>query len=278
MTVKKKATKQRGPSLQAEKAALAQWSAQAKLASDISLILIEPNPLLREGVTRLLDSTRFDVVASFPTFEAIPASLEHSPDLILIGGASTALVTSILKNCAERYPTARRVVLNNWCQEHPMLLLDAGAHACLRSDTTIDVLVILLTLVMLDISIICRPTMPVADEQSLLSLRDDHGAEIPTSAGPDLDHPAHRLSTKEIAILQCLVHGDSNKLIARKIQISESTVKVHIKAILRKIRAANRTQAAIWAMTNLMHIQSDSESPPSQSIARLYHFAKVNPA
>jgi two-component system nitrate/nitrite response regulator NarL len=266
MIIKKKAKKQRGPSVQAEKAALAQWSAQAKLASDISLILIEPNPLLREGVTRLLDSTRFDVVASFPTFEAIPASLERSPDLILIGGASTALVTNILKNCAERYPTARRVVLSNWSLEQPLLLLDAGAHACLGSDTTIDVLVILLTLVMLDTSIICRPTMPVADEQSLLGPQDDHDAEIPTSVGPDLDHPAHRLSKREIATLQCLLHGASNKLIARKIQISEATVKVHIKAILRKIRAANRTQAAIWAMTNLMHIQSDSESPPSRAV------------
>jgi two-component system nitrate/nitrite response regulator NarL len=51
--------------------------------------------------------------------------------------------------------------------------------------------------------------------------------------------------------VECLVHGDSNKGIARKLQIAEATVKVHIKAILRKIRAANRTQVAIWAMTYL---------------------------
>jgi Bacterial regulatory proteins, luxR family len=45
--------------------------------------------------------------------------------------------------------------------------------------------------------------------------------------------------------------GASNKIIARKLVITESTVKVHMKAILRKLRLQNRTQAAIWARTNL---------------------------
>ena len=47
------------------------------------------------------------------------------------------------------------------------------------------------------------------------------------------------------------MEGDSNKLIARKFDITEATVKVHVKAILRKIRAKNRTQAAIWAASHL---------------------------
>jgi two-component system nitrate/nitrite response regulator NarL len=45
--------------------------------------------------------------------------------------------------------------------------------------------------------------------------------------------------------------GDSNKIIARKFDITEATVKVHVKAILRKIQAKNRTQAAIWAASHL---------------------------
>ena len=52
------------------------------------------------------------------------------------------------------------------------------------------------------------------------------------------------------SILRCLIEGDSNKCIARKIEIAEATVKVHVKAILRKIRVQNRTQAAIWGMNN----------------------------
>ena len=47
-----------------------------------------------------------------------------------------------------------------------------------------------------------------------------------------------------------LIEGDTNKCIARKMDITEATVKVHVKAILRKIRVQNRTQAAIWAMNN----------------------------
>jgi two-component system nitrate/nitrite response regulator NarL len=61
---------------------------------------------------------------------------------------------------------------------------------------------------------------------------------------------APHLSPREQSILRCLIEGDSNKRIARKIDIAESTVKVHVKAILRKIRVQNRTQAAIWAMNN----------------------------
>jgi two-component system nitrate/nitrite response regulator NarL len=60
-----------------------------------------------------------------------------------------------------------------------------------------------------------------------------------------------KLSTREAEILHCLTEGAPNKIIARKLDVAEATVKVHIKAILRKIGAANRTQAAMWAATNL---------------------------
>jgi two-component system nitrate/nitrite response regulator NarL len=59
-----------------------------------------------------------------------------------------------------------------------------------------------------------------------------------------------RLSEREAQILDGLVKGHANKVIARTFDISEATVKVHIKSILRKIRVANRTQAAIWALEN----------------------------
>ena len=56
---------------------------------------------------------------------------------------------------------------------------------------------------------------------------------------------------RELVILRTLTEGASNKIIARKLVITESTVKVHMKAILRKLRLQNRTQAAIWARTHL---------------------------
>jgi two-component system nitrate/nitrite response regulator NarL len=59
---------------------------------------------------------------------------------------------------------------------------------------------------------------------------------------------AHGLSERELGILECLASGEANKVIARKLGISEATVKIHIKAILRKLHVVNRTQAAIWVV------------------------------
>lgn len=56
------------------------------------------------------------------------------------------------------------------------------------------------------------------------------------------------LSEREAQILHGLIQGHANKVIARTCDITEATVKVHMKSILRKIRVANRTQAAIWAL------------------------------
>jgi DNA-binding NarL/FixJ family response regulator len=55
---------------------------------------------------------------------------------------------------------------------------------------------------------------------------------------------------RQAMILKSLVNGDSNKTVARKLQIAEETVKVHMKRLLRRIGVKNRTQAAIWALNN----------------------------
>jgi two-component system nitrate/nitrite response regulator NarL len=62
-----------------------------------------------------------------------------------------------------------------------------------------------------------------------------------------VDHPP-RLSERETQIIDGLVKGHPNKMIARKCGIAEATVKAHVKSILRKIQATNRTQAAVWAL------------------------------
>ncbi len=59
------------------------------------------------------------------------------------------------------------------------------------------------------------------------------------------------LSNREAEILHCLMQGAPNKIIARQLDVAEATVKVHVKAILRKIQVANRTQAAMWAVEHL---------------------------
>jgi two-component system, NarL family, nitrate/nitrite response regulator NarL len=67
-----------------------------------------------------------------------------------------------------------------------------------------------------------------------------------------------RLSDREAQILHFLTKGASNKLIARDLVVAEATIKVHIKAILRKVRVANRTQAAMWAQQHLNRVANDA--------------------
>ena len=73
------------------------------------------------------------------------------------------------------------------------------------------------------------------------------------------------LSRRETLILRMLMQGASNKVIALKMVITESTVKVHMKAILRKLRLQNRTQAAIWARNHVN--ESDWTHQPTTASA-----------
>ena len=81
----------------------------------------------------------------------------------------------------------------------------------------------------------------------------DTGVTLPSYSAKVLttaDGGDVHFSPQERRILRYLVEGRANKFIAREMRISDATVKVHVKAILRKIRVCNRTQAAIWAMNN----------------------------
>jgi DNA-binding NarL/FixJ family response regulator len=70
------------------------------------------------------------------------------------------------------------------------------------------------------------------------------GADQETLALEIANKPCN-LTPRQIAVLECLCHGDSNKLIARRLSVSETTVKLHVRQIMRKLGAANRTQAAV---------------------------------
>jgi len=219
--------------------------------SSVSIIVIESNSLLRDGLTRILDSTRFQILASCSSFEAIPSSLERSPNLILIGANHATFDIGVLKNCSERFPSARRVVLGDFRENYGMMIIEAGAHACLGINISTEALLTSLNLVASGVCLVCQADSLLAGRDSERKCQNGHAVEITMSGQCGSDEIAYRLSMREIAVLECLVHGDANKAIARKFDIAEATVKVHIKAILRKIRAANRTQAAIWAVSHL---------------------------
>jgi DNA-binding NarL/FixJ family response regulator len=87
---------------------------------------------------------------------------------------------------------------------------------------------------------------PVADAA------DEHHGNGAGKDEPDKKgcSPLALLSCRERSIIAHLMEGHSNKMIARDLRIAEATVKAHVKNILNKIGATNRTQAAMWGQTN----------------------------
>nr|WP_245842989.1 response regulator transcription factor [Sphingomonas laterariae] len=79
-----------------------------------------------------------------------------------------------------------------------------------------------------------------------------------------------RLSPRELDVLCCLLAGHSNKMIGRRLGVCEATVKVHVKAILRKLNVHNRTQAAIWASSRgLAGPDAEEDGPASAEWERI---------
>lgn len=76
---------------------------------------------------------------------------------------------------------------------------------------------------------------------------DESGAPAPAPQEPPPSDPIHSLSPREREILRLIARGDSNKHIARALDIAETTVKIHVQHILRKLELSNRVHAAVYA-------------------------------
>jgi two-component system nitrate/nitrite response regulator NarL len=120
------------------------------------------------------------------------------------------------------------------------LALQAGADACLNKNMSSESLQQALSLVML--GEVVYPTHVA----SLLIANVNTDRPSPPRPLP----ASNDLSRREVQILRCLLAGQSNKAIARNLSITESTVKMHFKNVMRKVNAQNRTQAAVWAIQN----------------------------
>ena len=213
-------------------------------------LVVEPKPLLREGLVRILRSARFPIVNSAVSLdETIMETLaQHESLLLVIGsGVDPHSATKQIELFKKGQRTGRVVVLaDHYDASDVISAFRTGASAYLVKVTPIA-LIKSLELVMLGETI-----MPGDILRSILDRRHEATPkEIIVNeaalAEVALDHAPH-LSVQEKRILGFLVEGYSNKVIAHRIDIAETTVKAHIKAILRKVRVQNRTQAAVWAM------------------------------
>ncbi len=120
----------------------------------------------------------------------------------------------------------------------------AGADGYLVRDIGSDALLASIDLILLGEKIMPTPLANLLSHDSCGPVAEAQ----PVSCSLASISITEDVSGRELEILSCLVNGDSNKRIANKLGIAEATVKVHLKSILRKIHAANRTQAAIWAV------------------------------
>ncbi len=234
----------------------------------IETALVEPNSLFREGMEHILARTRMQVVVRADAIASLLASSpgRKAPRLAILGtaGADATSVASVLE-LKRMYPECRVVCLIEGDQSDASIdFLKSGAGGVLLRSISADAFVRSLELVMLGEHVLPATALSAAcsseSRQPMASHRPP--VEVAPPSKPDLGTSDYNLSPRELAILQCLVQGESNKVIAHHLDIAEATVKVHVKAILRKIHAQNRTQAAIWALHHFNERDAASLAEP----------------
>ncbi|WP_456726792.1 LuxR C-terminal-related transcriptional regulator [Bradyrhizobium sp. USDA 3397] len=162
------------------------------------------------------------------------------------------------------HPDSRVVVVADRYRPHEVAAtFQAGANGYFVDVMSREVFIKSIELVIMGETVFPPAFLPLA-----LDLKDEHtdragacDSRKNLTVAPD-DRTAQQLSPRQKSILRCVVEGDSNKCIARKIDIAESTVKVHVKAILRKIGVHNRTQAAVWGINNELNENENAHSRP----------------
>jgi len=219
-------------------------------------IVVHPSRIVREGLASILANSPFAPACSAPNIESVPSRVVSAGEqmLVLIGVPEGSDLIEGMVAAKVRFPDAHVVILGDPSNgDLVMTALTSGATTFVDENVPTSTLIRELDLItqgepVISVSVLKRllghssanppedaPVACAVDEPELLETQGSaqHGIQ---------------LSGREMVILKSLVDGASNKIIANQLKITEATVKVHIKAILRKIRVKNRTQAAIWAL------------------------------
>jgi two-component system nitrate/nitrite response regulator NarL len=207
-----------------------------RVQPSVTTYLICQNTLLRTGVSSTLDGTRFRVAEG-------KSGQQEVPDLVLLcDDLSREDPVEAIKQLKDQYPGVRLVALSDNLDPCVVQeLCKAGIDGICLTGMSPAAMCKALELVMLG-----ERFLPGSFSLALINQASAHQSSV---AGPDNAAgglPA-KFSEREAQILRLLTKGSSNKSIARELGLAEATVKVHVKAILRKAKVANRTQAAIWA-------------------------------
>jgi two-component system nitrate/nitrite response regulator NarL len=215
------------------------------------ILHIDRNQLFREGLRRILDGSSFYVMFEASSFaDGVEQIAVQSPGIVIIDTNGYGEVLPELMENVRVSAMPPRVVMLTDTIAIPRLVgaLTAGIDGYLLKDMSTDALKQSLSLVLMGEKVF--PT-------DLAHLLINNRFTAQTNGASD---SGRILSARETEILACLVNGHSNKAIANRLQITEGTVKMHLKGVLKKINAQNRTQAAIWALQNGIAADITSET------------------
>lgn len=210
----------------------------------ISTLLIIRSPLLRDALNRLLAGEGYTIVGETSKPENLDrvhaGTAPEEVDLVIIDGIIIAEHCQVMESIRHKYPAAKMVVFGSEPVEAAMSpSLIAYIDGLLSYQMSIQTLLQVIALVALGEKILPPGLMKRLFQQTVYVRTD-----------PAKHRDASDITDRERQILEALLRGSSNKTIARQLELSEATVKVHLKGLLRRLRASNRTQAAVWALTH----------------------------
>lgn len=201
----------------------------------IRVLVADDHGVVRGGLERLLAGERdIELVgAASDGAEAVRLATEHRPDVVLMDLSMPRLDgIEATRRVGEACPTCRVVVLTSFSDRERILqALDAGAVGYLLKDTEPDDL-------LRGVRAAARGEFPLNPKVA--------GAVIAARSAPRAS-----LSAREREVLELVAEGLPNKLIARRLEISEKTVKAHLTRVYSELGVTDRTQAALWAQRNL---------------------------
>ena len=205
--------------------------------SNNTVLLVDDHPLLRKGVRQLLElESDIEVIGEAANGEdAVVLAAKLDPDLILLDLSMKGMDGIETLLALRKAEVVSRIVVFTVSDDRNDVVsaLKSGADGYLLKDTEPEELVECIRKA-------CTGKMVLSEELTevlALSFRSEQ-----QSRGPDLDS----LTRRELQILKYIAEGLSNKLIGRKLDIAESTVKVHVKHLLKKLGLRSRVEAAIW--------------------------------
>jgi two-component system nitrate/nitrite response regulator NarL len=220
--------------------------------------VLSRRPLYRAGLVSLLNEMGFDRVAEGADINDLKRGRNGNaaPEILLINPTpGTDDVASSMEDVGSCCPQAKVVFL---AADVDLELLSrcyaAGASGFLLESISREAL-------QESLKLVCAGEKVFPSNLAGLLPGLTSGLSGPINRG---EIWSSRFSEREIDVLRCLSNGQSNKVIAHGLRIAESTVKVHVKRILQKTQAQNRTQAALWGAARGVTIERPSNSSLSK--------------